>query len=169
MAGSKRDFQDLCQFLEEKKVSISPIVDRVFSFHESEDAFNYLYSGKHIGKTMMESIPNRSSEQASDYNLTCLTVTLKETSVIGISTASTPSELDELASALMNLLTPAAKAASRPTRKGVRTAPWWTEECAGAAAVFRVIRRLYPLGFNQEVQIAKRDFHRVVRRAKRVY
>ncbi|KAM5357085.1 hypothetical protein ACJZ2D_016631 [Fusarium nematophilum] len=81
---------------------------------------------------MMESIPNRSSEQASDYNLTCLTVILKETSVIGISTASTPSELDELASALVNLLTPAAKAAGRPTRKGARTAPWWTEECAGA-------------------------------------
>ncbi|KAG6988623.1 putative RNA-directed DNA polymerase from transposon X-element [Fusarium oxysporum f. sp. conglutinans] len=29
--------------------------------------------------------------------------------------------------------------------------------------------RLYPLGFNQDVQIAKRDFHRVIRRAKRLY
>ncbi|KAH8648852.1 hypothetical protein BGZ61DRAFT_547664 [Ilyonectria robusta] len=54
MAGSKRDFQNLCQFLEEKKVSISPIVDRVFSFHESKDAFNYLYSGKHIGKVVIK-------------------------------------------------------------------------------------------------------------------
>ncbi|RKK51756.1 hypothetical protein BFJ69_g17922, partial [Fusarium oxysporum] len=44
-----------------------------------------------------------------------------------------------------------------------------TEECALAAAGYRAIRRLYPLGFNQEVQIAKRDFHRVVRRAKRLY
>ncbi|RKK58754.1 hypothetical protein BFJ69_g17363, partial [Fusarium oxysporum] len=61
------------------------------------------------------------------------------------------------------------KAAGRPTRKGARTAPWWTEECAGAAAAFRAIRRLYPLRFNEEVQIAKRDFHRVVRRAKRLY
>ncbi|RKL19988.1 hypothetical protein BFJ72_g15127 [Fusarium proliferatum] len=82
---------------------------------------------------------------------------------------STPAELDELASALVNLLTSAAKAAGRPTRKGARTAPWWTEECAGAAASFRAIRRLYPLGFNQDVQIAKRDFHRVIRRAKRLY
>ncbi|KAF4415324.1 reverse transcriptase [Fusarium acutatum] len=39
----------------------------------------------------------------------------------------------------------------------------------GAAVAFRAIRRLHPLGFNQEVQIAKRDFHRVVRRAKRLY
>ncbi|KAM6508463.1 hypothetical protein FALCPG4_19002 [Fusarium falciforme] len=82
---------------------------------------------------------------------------------------STPSELDELASKLVNLLTSAARAAGRPSRKGAHTAPWWTEECASAAAGFRAIRRLYPLGFNQEVQFAKRDLHRVVRRAKRLY
>ncbi|KAF6527552.1 hypothetical protein HZS61_007854 [Fusarium oxysporum f. sp. conglutinans] len=93
-----------------------------------------------------------------------------ELGAAGLPTAdSTPSELDELASALVNLLTSAAKAAGRPTRKGARTAPWWTEECAGAAAAFRAIRRLYPLGFNEEVQIAKRVFHRVVRLAKRLY
>ncbi|RKK77822.1 hypothetical protein BFJ68_g17943 [Fusarium oxysporum] len=93
-----------------------------------------------------------------------------ELGAAGLPTAdSTPSELDELASALVNLLTSAAKAAGRPTRKGARTAPWWTEECAGAAAAFCAIRRLYPLGFNEEVQIAKRDFHRVVCRAKRLY
>jgi hypothetical protein len=96
-------------------------------------------------------------------------VRIIELGVAGLPTAgSTPSELDELASALVRLLESAAKAAGRPTRKGARTAPWWTEECAGTAAAFRAIRRLYPLGFNQEVQIAKRDFHRVVRRAKSV-
>ncbi|KAI8396326.1 hypothetical protein FOFC_20873 [Fusarium oxysporum] len=62
-----------------------------------------------------------------------------------------------------------AKAAGRPARKGGRPAPWWTEECACAAVAFRAIRRSYPCGFNQDVQIAKRDFHRVVRRAKRQY
>ncbi|KAG7408198.1 hypothetical protein Forpe1208_v012415 [Fusarium oxysporum f. sp. rapae] len=82
---------------------------------------------------------------------------------------STPEELDELASSLASLLTPAAKAAGRPARKGGRSAPWWTEECAATAAGFRAIRRLYPLSFNQNVQVAKRDFHRVVRRAKRQY
>ncbi|KAG7408870.1 hypothetical protein Forpe1208_v012445 [Fusarium oxysporum f. sp. rapae] len=84
-------------------------------------------------------------------------------------TDSTPAELDELASSLVSLLTSAAKAAGRPARKGGRPAPWWTEECACAAAAFRAIRRSYPCGFNQDVQIAKRDFHRVVRRAKRQY
>ncbi|KAG7414943.1 hypothetical protein Forpi1262_v016789 [Fusarium oxysporum f. sp. raphani] len=83
--------------------------------------------------------------------------------------ASSPLELDKLASTLVSLLQSAAKAAGRPARKGARNAPWWTEECALAAAGYRAIRRLYPLGFNQEVQIAKRDFHRVVRRAKRLY
>lgn len=84
-------------------------------------------------------------------------------------TGSTPAELDELASALVSLLTSAAKAAGRPARKGGRPAPWWTEECAGAAASFRAIRRSFPLGFNQDVQIAKRDFHHVVRQAKGQY
>ncbi|KAM6513286.1 hypothetical protein FALCPG4_18932 [Fusarium falciforme] len=82
---------------------------------------------------------------------------------------STPADLDELASALVNLLMSAAKAAGRPSRKSTRSAPWWTEECVGAAAAFRAVRRLYPRGFNQDVQIAKRDLHRVVRRAKRQY
>ncbi|TXC09755.1 hypothetical protein FocTR4_00004480 [Fusarium oxysporum f. sp. cubense] len=74
-------------------------------------------------------------------------------------TGSTSKELDELASSLVCLLTSAAKAAGRPARKGGRPAPWWTEECAVAVAAFRAIRRLYPVGFNQDVQIAKRDFH----------
>ncbi|RKK89892.1 hypothetical protein BFJ68_g16603 [Fusarium oxysporum] len=56
-----------------------------------------------------------------------------------------------------------------PHGRAHEAAPWWTEECAGAAAAFRAIKRLYPLGFNEEVQIAKLDFHRVVRRAKRLY
>ncbi|KNB15715.1 hypothetical protein FOXG_14138 [Fusarium oxysporum f. sp. lycopersici 4287] len=44
-----------------------------------------------------------------------------ELGAAGLPTAdSTPSELDELASALVNLLTSAAKAAGRPTRKGAR-------------------------------------------------
>ncbi|SCO75914.1 uncharacterized protein FRV6_00126 [Fusarium oxysporum] len=60
-------------------------------------------------------------------------------------------------------------ASGRPARKGGHPAPWWTEECADAAATFRAIRRSYPLGFNQDVQIAKKDFHRVVRQAKRQY
>ncbi|RKK09713.1 hypothetical protein BFJ65_g16158 [Fusarium oxysporum f. sp. cepae] len=66
--------------------------------------------------------------------------------------ASSPLELDELASTLVSLLQSAAKAVGRPARKGARNAPWWNEECALAAAGYRAIRRLYPLGFNQELR-----------------
>ncbi|KID60237.1 Endonuclease/exonuclease/phosphatase, partial [Metarhizium hybridum] len=44
----------------------------------------------------------------------------------------------------------AARAAGRPVRKGTRSAPWWTDECAEAAAGHPAIRRILPLGFSQE-------------------
>ncbi len=52
--GSKRDFEALNKFLAEKKISLSPLVDRVFSFDESKEAFDYLYSGKHVGKVVIK-------------------------------------------------------------------------------------------------------------------
>ncbi|KID81124.1 Endonuclease/exonuclease/phosphatase [Metarhizium guizhouense ARSEF 977] len=95
---------------------------------------------------------------------------LVEAGVAGLpAAASTALELDALSEALVGLLQAAARAAGRPIHKGTRSAPWWTEECAHAAAGYRAIRRLYPLGFNQEVQLDKRDFQRVVRQAKRTY
>ena len=42
------------QFLEDKKVALGPIIDRVFSFDESRDAFDYLFSGKHTGKVVIK-------------------------------------------------------------------------------------------------------------------
>ncbi|EFZ02021.1 Reverse transcriptase [Metarhizium robertsii ARSEF 23] len=82
---------------------------------------------------------------------------------------ATALELDNLAAALVDLLQSAATAAGRPVRKGTRSAPWWTEECAGAAAEYRAIRRIFPLGFNRDIQLARKEFQRVVRRAKRQY
>ncbi|KAF5137916.1 putative RNA-directed DNA polymerase from transposon X-element [Metarhizium anisopliae] len=82
---------------------------------------------------------------------------------------ATASQLDTLATALVDLLQSAARAAGRPVRKGTRSAPWWSDECAEAAAGYRAIRRILPLGFSQEVQLARREFQRVVRRAKRQY
>ncbi|KAM4067487.1 reverse transcriptase (RNA-dependent DNA polymerase) [Hirsutella rhossiliensis] len=84
------------------------------------------------------------------------------------STAS-PQDLDSLALAVTNLFQFAAKAAGRPVRKGARSAPWWTEECVLAAAEYRAVRRVFPLGFCREVQLAKKTFRRVVRRVKRRY
>ncbi|CZR40718.1 uncharacterized protein FPRO_10306 [Fusarium proliferatum ET1] len=52
--GSKADYINLNRFLEEKKVSLSPLVDRVFPFEESQTAFDYLYAGKHAGKVVIK-------------------------------------------------------------------------------------------------------------------
>ncbi|KID93327.1 Endonuclease/exonuclease/phosphatase, partial [Metarhizium majus ARSEF 297] len=70
---------------------------------------------------------------------------------------------------LLNTADSAARAVGRPVRKGTRSAPWWADECAEAAAEYRAIRRNLPLGFSQQVQLARREFQRVVRRAKRQY
>ncbi|KAI4733788.1 alcohol dehydrogenase [Aureobasidium sp. EXF-12298] len=51
--GTRDDQQDLCAFLEAKKVSLKPLVDKVFSFEESADAFEYLYSRAHTGKVVI--------------------------------------------------------------------------------------------------------------------
>ncbi|KAI1063429.1 hypothetical protein LB506_012806 [Fusarium annulatum] len=52
--GSKNDYLSLSKFLDEKKVSLAPLVDRVFLFEESPAAFDYLYSGKHVGKVIIK-------------------------------------------------------------------------------------------------------------------
>ncbi|KAK0660868.1 hypothetical protein QBC41DRAFT_37743 [Cercophora samala] len=52
--GSKEDFVELNQFLAEKKVSLAPLVDKVFTFDESPAAFDYLYSGSHVGKVIIK-------------------------------------------------------------------------------------------------------------------
>ncbi|KAI1772251.1 alcohol dehydrogenase [Hypoxylon cercidicola] len=51
--GSKKDFENMNKFLEEKKISLKPIIDRVFPFAESKEAFDYLYLGKHTGKVVI--------------------------------------------------------------------------------------------------------------------
>jgi threonine dehydrogenase-like Zn-dependent dehydrogenase len=52
--GSKEEFIELNQFLAEKKVSLAPLVDRVFAFDEAPAAFDYLNSGSHVGKVIIK-------------------------------------------------------------------------------------------------------------------
>ncbi|KFY44166.1 hypothetical protein V495_03594 [Pseudogymnoascus sp. VKM F-4514 (FW-929)] len=53
--GSKSDHQNLCDFLSEKQVNLKPILDdRVFSFADSQVAFDYLYAAKHMGKVVIK-------------------------------------------------------------------------------------------------------------------
>ncbi|RAL07998.1 zinc-dependent alcohol dehydrogenase family protein [Aspergillus homomorphus CBS 101889] len=53
IVGSKIDQQALCDFLAEKKVSLKPLIDAVFPFEKSEEAFAHLKSGKHQGKIVI--------------------------------------------------------------------------------------------------------------------
>ncbi|XP_044715050.1 reverse transcriptase (RNA-dependent DNA polymerase) domain-containing protein [Hirsutella rhossiliensis] len=78
-----------------------------------------------------------------------------------------PRGLERLAEALSRLLQEAADAAGRRPRKNARGTPWWNDQCAGAAAELRAMRRIYPTGHGREVQTARRELRRAVRRAKR--
>lgn len=53
--GSKIDHQNLLDFISEKKISLKGIMDeKIFSFEDSQAAFDYLYSGKHLGKVIIK-------------------------------------------------------------------------------------------------------------------
>jgi len=52
--GSVKDQQDLCNFLRDKKVSLKPLIDKVFDFQDSNEAFDYLYSGAQVGKVVIK-------------------------------------------------------------------------------------------------------------------
>lgn len=54
MVGTKFDFQDVNQFLEEKNVSLDAIIDCTFNFDDSKAAFGYLEAGKHVGKVVIK-------------------------------------------------------------------------------------------------------------------
>jgi threonine dehydrogenase-like Zn-dependent dehydrogenase len=46
----KQNFQAVNEFLEEKKVRLDTLIDRVFSFDDAPAAFESIGSGKHVGK-----------------------------------------------------------------------------------------------------------------------
>lgn len=53
LGGSRAEFEALNVFLEEKQVKLDAIIDKVFSFHEAPQAYEYLASGKHVGKIVV--------------------------------------------------------------------------------------------------------------------
>lgn len=54
LAGSRKDLEDLNKFLEEKNVQLDSIIDRTYAFEDCPAAFEYLYSGKHVGKVVIK-------------------------------------------------------------------------------------------------------------------
>lgn len=53
-AGSKADLEHLIRFVDENKIDLTPLIDRVFPFDQSQEAFDYAYSGQHIGKVIIQ-------------------------------------------------------------------------------------------------------------------
>jgi NADPH:quinone reductase-like Zn-dependent oxidoreductase len=54
LAGSKADLEAVSSFLDEKKVDLKPLVDKVFAFDDAVAAFDYLESGAHFGKVVLK-------------------------------------------------------------------------------------------------------------------
>ncbi|KAK2750521.1 hypothetical protein FQN55_002122 [Onygenales sp. PD_40] len=52
--GSRLDFEDLIAFVENHQMRFNDIIDKTFKFEEAEAAIQYLGSGAHLGKVVIE-------------------------------------------------------------------------------------------------------------------
>lgn len=52
--GSKLEFEALNRFIEEKNIRLDAIIDKVFDIEDSQEAFDYLKAGKHVGKVVIK-------------------------------------------------------------------------------------------------------------------
>lgn len=52
--GSRQDQQALIDFINDRRLSLGALVDIVFSFEESEAAFEHILSKYHIGKVLIK-------------------------------------------------------------------------------------------------------------------
>lgn len=50
--GSPKEFREMLDFIGDKKVK--PVIDRVFPLSEIDEAFNYMRSGNHFGKIVLD-------------------------------------------------------------------------------------------------------------------
>lgn len=51
--GSKRDFEEVNQFLEKYQIRLNTLIDRTFRLEDARAAFEHLESGKHVGKVVI--------------------------------------------------------------------------------------------------------------------
>ena len=54
LGGSRADLDAMNNFLDDKKVRLEPIIDRVFDFDDSVAAFEYFKQAKHVGKVVIK-------------------------------------------------------------------------------------------------------------------
>ena len=53
LRGPRADLQAACNFLEEKNMRLTALIDRVFPFEHASGAFEYFGSGSHVGKVVV--------------------------------------------------------------------------------------------------------------------
>lgn len=53
-AGSKYDMEDFCAALSASKTRLDDLIDCVFPFEKAEEAVEYLWQGKQVGKVVLE-------------------------------------------------------------------------------------------------------------------
>lgn len=52
--GSRKDFEDMNDFIEEHGLRFESLIDKEFLFDEAPEAFEYLKSQEHIGKVAIQ-------------------------------------------------------------------------------------------------------------------
>ena len=52
--GSRQDFEHMNKVIDASKIRFEDIIDRRYKFEGTEEAFAYLWSGKHVGKIVIE-------------------------------------------------------------------------------------------------------------------
>lgn len=52
-AGSKFDMEDFCAALAATEMRLDDLIDRVFAFAEAEEAVEYIWQGRQIGKVVL--------------------------------------------------------------------------------------------------------------------
>lgn len=52
-AGSKHDLDDLCAALSATQISFDDIIDSVFGFEQADEAIEYIWQGKQVGKLVI--------------------------------------------------------------------------------------------------------------------
>ena len=57
--GSRLEFEDMNRVIELNRMRFEDIIDKKFSFEQAEEAFEYLWSGKHSGKVVIEVIQGK--------------------------------------------------------------------------------------------------------------
>lgn len=52
--GSIQDFAKMNSFIAEHRMKLDSVLDKTFAFEDADEAFEYLYQGKHVGKVIIK-------------------------------------------------------------------------------------------------------------------